>query len=163
MHGTRIKIALLSSYFTYGHKLISTRSTHMYCPIWATFCVSCTRCSSAFATPVTIRAEKAAFVLLSQNHTIRLQRHTECKERPVYHVTCFLPASACPETVPRADWDAAAPTSRQNLTSFPVPFVVIHHTYLPGFCNSTHTCNVAMRSMQRYHQNTHQWPDIGYQ
>ena len=116
---------------------------------------------------VTIRAGKAAAVLRSHNYTIRLHRHTfrhpECKERPVCHVTCFLPASACPETVPRADWGAAPPVSRQNLTSFPVPFVVIHHTYLPGFCNSSQACNVAMRSMQDYHQNSQQWPDIGYQ
>ena len=116
---------------------------------------------------VTVRAGKAATVLRSHNYTTRLHRHTflhtECKERPLYHVTCFLPASACPETVTREDWGAAPPASRQNLTSFPVPFVVIHHTYLPGFCNSSLTCNAAMRSMQDYHQNSHQWPDIGYQ
>ena len=116
---------------------------------------------------VTIRARKASFVLRSHNYTTRLHRHTfrhtECKERPVYHVTCFLPASACPETVSRADWGAEPPVSRQNLTSLPVPFVVIHHTYIPGFCNSSSTCNAAMRGMQNYHQNTQHWPDIGYQ
>jgi N-acetylmuramoyl-L-alanine amidase len=43
-----------------------------------------------------------------------------------------------------------------------VPYVVIHHTYLPGFCNTSLTCKAAMRSMQNYHQNTQHWPDIGY-
>lgn len=73
-----------------------------------------------------------------------------------------LATSVCPETVSRQDWGAAPPVSRQNLTSLPAPYVVIHHTYIPAFCNSTRTCDVAMRGMQSYHQQTQHWSDIGY-
>lgn len=80
---------------------------------------------------------------------------------------CLLLASnramaSCPQVVSRADWEAQPPVSTQLLSSLPAPYVVIHHTYIPGFCNSSQTCMTAMRSMQNYHQNTQHWPDIGY-
>ncbi|XP_068087076.1 peptidoglycan recognition protein 3 [Anabrus simplex] len=67
---------------------------------------------------------------------------------------------ACPQTVTREDWNAAPVTGRQNLT-LPVPYIVIHHTLIPGACNNTADCSSSMRSMQRYHQHEG-WGDIGY-
>ncbi|KDR07311.1 peptidoglycan-recognition protein LB-like [Zootermopsis nevadensis] len=87
----------------------------------------------------------------------RIIKNTLC----VLFIT-HLAMTACPEIVPRADWGAVAAVSIVVLTSLPVPYVVIHHTFLPGFCNTSQTCEAAMRSMQNYHQNTNQWHDIGY-
>ncbi|XP_067015636.2 peptidoglycan-recognition protein SB1 [Anabrus simplex] len=66
----------------------------------------------------------------------------------------------CPDIVSKADWRAAPVTHRQNLT-IPVPYVLIHHTYIPGPCNTSAECSRSMRSMQRYHQGKG-WYDIGY-
>ncbi|XP_063541466.1 peptidoglycan-recognition protein LB-like [Cydia strobilella] len=60
----------------------------------------------------------------------------------------------------RADWVAAPATDVEPLST-PVPYVVIHHTYIPGACNTTVQCVAAMRSMQEYHQSLG-WGDIGY-
>jgi N-acetylmuramoyl-L-alanine amidase len=84
-------------------------------------------------------------------------------QHPEYHKSVFRTVAACPEIVPRADWDAAPAVQREALTSLPVPFVVIHHTFKPGFCNSSQACKAAMKSMQNFHQNTRHWDDIGYQ
>lgn len=94
---------------------------------------------------------------------IILPRSSWCSVTTVLQSECFRTVTACPEIVPRADWGAAAAVNRVALTSLPVPYVVIHHTFQPGFCNTSHTCKAAMRSMQNYHQNTKQWSDIGYQ
>ncbi|XP_046979544.1 peptidoglycan-recognition protein LB-like isoform X1 [Schistocerca americana] len=67
----------------------------------------------------------------------------------------------CPEMVTRAQWGARPPTARETMKT-PVPFVVIHHTYKPGFCATTEDCKKAMRTMQDMHQFQHKWNDIGY-
>nr|APD13821.1 PGRP-LB [Locusta migratoria] len=67
----------------------------------------------------------------------------------------------CPEVVPRAQWGARPPTARQDMPT-PVPFVVIHHTYQPGFCATSPDCERAMRTMQDMHQFNNKWNDIGY-
>ncbi|KAJ4445308.1 hypothetical protein ANN_07113 [Periplaneta americana] len=48
------------------------------------------------------------------------------------------------------------------MPSLPVPFVLIHHTYQPGFCNTSTSCERSMRGMQNYHKNDQKWDDIGY-
>nr|XP_013189609.1 unnamed protein product [Amyelois transitella] len=60
----------------------------------------------------------------------------------------------------KADWGALPATDVYPLKT-PVPYVVIHHTYIPGACNSTEQCKQSMRSMQNYHQSL-DWGDIGY-
>ncbi|CAK1590331.1 unnamed protein product [Parnassius mnemosyne] len=60
----------------------------------------------------------------------------------------------------RDEWEADPPTNVRPLTK-PVPYVVIHHTYIPSACNTTEKCFRAMRSMQNYH-NSLGWGDIGY-
>ncbi|KAG8229829.1 hypothetical protein J437_LFUL008797 [Ladona fulva] len=65
--------------------------------------------------------------------------------------------------VSRSEWGAKPPKSPpEQMHEVPVPFVLIHHTYIPGYCNSTEACKEAMREMQRFHQDDRGWNDIGY-
>ncbi|KAI8442187.1 hypothetical protein MSG28_005786 [Choristoneura fumiferana] len=58
----------------------------------------------------------------------------------------------------REDWMAAPSTDNRPLKT-PVPYVVIHHTYIPAACNTTVQCKADMRAMQQYHQSLG-WGDI---
>lgn len=60
----------------------------------------------------------------------------------------------------RGDWGGVTPTHIEPLRT-PVPYVIIHHTYIPAACNTTEQCAAAMRSMQNYHISL-DWGDIGY-
>ncbi|KAJ2942783.1 hypothetical protein O0L34_g14970 [Tuta absoluta] len=60
----------------------------------------------------------------------------------------------------RAAWGGQPPTNVRPLKT-PVPYVVIHHTYIPGACYTFEDCSSSMRSMQRYHMSLG-WGDIGY-
>ncbi|XP_071448825.1 peptidoglycan-recognition protein LB-like isoform X2 [Hetaerina americana] len=65
--------------------------------------------------------------------------------------------------IPRRDWGARPPKEPpQPLVEVPTPYVVIHHTFIPKYCNSTEECVLAMREMQRFHQDDRGWNDIGY-
>ncbi|KPJ21580.1 Peptidoglycan-recognition protein LB [Papilio machaon] len=61
----------------------------------------------------------------------------------------------------RNDWGARPPVNTVSL-SLPVPYVIIHHSYIPGPCSTTNQCINAMRSMQNSHQLHQGWDDIGY-
>lgn len=61
----------------------------------------------------------------------------------------------------REDWGALPATDKRPI-KIPVPYVIIHHTYIPGACNTTQECASAMRGMQVYHMSM-DWGDIGYQ
>ncbi|CAH0549450.1 unnamed protein product [Brassicogethes aeneus] len=65
------------------------------------------------------------------------------------------------DIVPRDAWGARPPYMIEAMAN-PVPYVVIHHSYIPPACNTTEDCMQAMRSMQDYHQLNHSWNDIGY-
>ncbi|KAK4878527.1 hypothetical protein RN001_011033 [Aquatica leii] len=65
------------------------------------------------------------------------------------------------DLVPRDVWGARAPKSPEVMKN-PVPYVIIHHTYQPGACNTTEECIKAMKSMQDFHQLERNWSDIGY-
>jgi len=56
-----------------------------------------------------------------------------------------------PEIVTRDEWGARPPTAVENMTN-PVPFVVIHHSYIPAACETKEDCIEAMQWMQDYHQ-----------
>ncbi|KAK9695859.1 N-acetylmuramoyl-L-alanine amidase [Popillia japonica] len=44
----------------------------------------------------------------------------------------------------------------------PVPYVIIHHSYIPPACHTTSECIGAMQSMQDFHIYERGWNDIGY-
>ncbi|XP_068623392.1 peptidoglycan-recognition protein LB-like [Battus philenor] len=61
----------------------------------------------------------------------------------------------------RSEWGARPPSGVKAL-ALPVPYVIIHHSYIPGACHTEKECAQAMRSMQNAHQLTNNWEDIGY-
>ncbi|GLH03787.1 Peptidoglycan-recognition protein LB [Gryllus bimaculatus] len=67
----------------------------------------------------------------------------------------------CPALVGRAAWGAAPPRQVERQEG-PALLAVVHHTYVPGACNSSAACEAAMRAMQRFHQEERGWNDIGY-
>ncbi|KAJ4445310.1 hypothetical protein ANN_07115 [Periplaneta americana] len=78
----------------------------------------------------------------------------------MYPSSCYE-VSACPKIVSRSKWGASSQGYRTPM-HLPVPFVLIHHTYQPGFCNTSSSCMKSMRGMQNYHKNDRKWDDIGY-
>lgn len=63
--------------------------------------------------------------------------------------------------VSRAEWGARPPALIEKFSGV-IPFVVIHHSYIPPACTTTEDCKSAMRKMQDMHQLTNKWNDIGY-
>ncbi|EDW96927.1 peptidoglycan-recognition protein LB isoform X2 [Drosophila yakuba] len=61
----------------------------------------------------------------------------------------------------RSDWGARLPKSVDHFQG-PAPYVIIHHSYMPGVCYSTPECMKSMRDMQDFHQLERGWNDIGY-
>lgn len=75
-----------------------------------------------------------------------------------------LPSLAeCPAIVPRCMWGARPYRGTPKPLSLPLGSVYIHHTFVPSApCRTFAACARAMRSMQRFHQDTRGWDDIGY-
>ncbi|XP_049767822.1 peptidoglycan-recognition protein LC-like [Schistocerca cancellata] len=69
-------------------------------------------------------------------------------------------SSVCPPLVSREGWGGRPPLAVEKVRT-PVPFVVIHHTYIPGACNTSDDCEAKMRSMQDFHMGKG-WLNIGY-
>lgn len=65
------------------------------------------------------------------------------------------------EIVSRKDWGARDPVMVEKFPGI-IPFVIIHHSYIPSACFDSETCQKAMRSMQDFHQIERGWNDIGY-
>lgn len=70
--------------------------------------------------------------------------------------------SHCVNIVNRTDWGAYPAKYINTIEVVPVPFVIIHHSYIPSACYTPDTCARAMRGMQNFHQNERGWADIGY-
>ncbi|XP_006898399.1 PREDICTED: N-acetylmuramoyl-L-alanine amidase [Elephantulus edwardii] len=69
----------------------------------------------------------------------------------------------CPAIHPRCRWDAAPYRGQPTPLKLPLGFLYVHHTYIPTPpCTSFQRCAGDMRYMQRYHQDTRGWDDIGY-
>ncbi|KAG5899585.1 hypothetical protein JTB14_022913 [Gonioctena quinquepunctata] len=66
-----------------------------------------------------------------------------------------------PTIVSRQEWQAKPPKSIEVMAN-PVPYVVIHHSYLPPACYTSEDCIKAMQWMQNFHQIDRGWVDIGY-
>ncbi|TKC36362.1 hypothetical protein EI555_009044 [Monodon monoceros] len=69
----------------------------------------------------------------------------------------------CPAIHPRCRWGAAPYQGRPTPLQLPLGFLYVHHTYMPASpCTDFERCAADMRSMQRFHQYTRGWDDIGY-
>lgn len=64
--------------------------------------------------------------------------------------------------VSRNEWGARPPTEPYTIIEGPVPYVIIHHSYIPKACYSRSECIAAMVSMQDFQQKHRGWIDIGY-
>lgn len=62
----------------------------------------------------------------------------------------------------RSGWGARTPEKTVERFHGAAPYVVIHHSFIPGKCGTTEECVAAMKAMQDYHMDTHGWNDIGY-
>ncbi|XP_044236667.2 N-acetylmuramoyl-L-alanine amidase isoform X1 [Ursus arctos] len=70
---------------------------------------------------------------------------------------------ACPAIHPRCRWGAAPYRGSPRPLQLPLGFLYVHHTYVPAPpCTDFAHCAADMRSMQRFHQDTRGWDDIGY-
>ncbi|XP_018336893.1 peptidoglycan-recognition protein LB isoform X2 [Agrilus planipennis] len=65
------------------------------------------------------------------------------------------------EFVTRNEWKARDPVHIEKMKN-PVPYVIIHHSYIPKACNTSDHCIEAMLRMQSMHIDTNKWNDIGY-
>ncbi|NXJ72518.1 PGRP2 amidase, partial [Rostratula benghalensis] len=69
----------------------------------------------------------------------------------------------CPAIVPRCMWGARPYRGTPKALTLPLGSVFIHHTFVPSTpCRTFPACARAMRDMQRFHQDTRGWDDIGY-
>ncbi|XP_007955868.1 N-acetylmuramoyl-L-alanine amidase [Orycteropus afer afer] len=69
----------------------------------------------------------------------------------------------CPAIHPRCRWGAAPYRGQPTPLKLPLGFLYVHHTYIPAPpCTDFAQCAASMRSMQRFHQDTRGWDDIGY-
>ncbi|NP_001038151.3 N-acetylmuramoyl-L-alanine amidase precursor [Gallus gallus] len=69
----------------------------------------------------------------------------------------------CPAIIPRCMWGARPYRGTPRPLSPPLGSIYIHHTFVPSApCRSFTACARDMRSMQRFHQDTRGWDDIGY-
>ncbi|XP_065134096.2 peptidoglycan recognition protein 6 [Paramisgurnus dabryanus] len=71
--------------------------------------------------------------------------------------------AVCPNIITRSQWGAAAYAGSPTYLSLPVPYLFIHHTFEPSKpCTTFEQCASHMRAMQKFHQETNGWDDIGY-
>ncbi|KAM6364723.1 N-acetylmuramoyl-L-alanine amidase [Pluvialis apricaria] len=69
----------------------------------------------------------------------------------------------CPAIVPRCMWGARPYRGTPKPLTLPLGSVYIHHTFIPSApCRTFAACARDMRAMQRFHQDTRGWDDIGY-
>ncbi|XP_037674310.1 N-acetylmuramoyl-L-alanine amidase isoform X2 [Choloepus didactylus] len=69
----------------------------------------------------------------------------------------------CPAIHPRCRWGARPYRGSPTPLRLPLGFLYVHHTYVPAPpCTEFSGCAANMRSMQRFHQDTNGWDDIGY-
>ncbi|CAF3868662.1 unnamed protein product [Rotaria sp. Silwood1] len=69
--------------------------------------------------------------------------------------------SICPLIVNRSVWNATKPKNNYTMLSPPVPHVAIHHTTGPQ-CTTFYSCVLQVQHWQKFHMETKQWDDIGY-
>lgn len=69
----------------------------------------------------------------------------------------------CPPIVKRCTWGAEPYRGTPTYLDLPLHYLYIHHTSTPSQpCLTFEQCATDMRAMQRFHQDTNGWDDIGY-
>lgn len=76
------------------------------------------------------------------------------------HNDCFFLPAMLP-IVARSEW-GARDSKLVETFSGAIPFVIIHHSYIPSACYTKESCEASMRKMQDMHQLQNRWNDIGY-
>lgn len=76
-------------------------------------------------------------------------------------IQVLFPSLAVLSIVARSEWGARDAKLVETFVG-PIPFVIIHHSYIPSACFSEESCEGAMRKMQDMHQLKNGWNDIGY-
>ncbi|XP_056638356.1 peptidoglycan-recognition protein 2-like [Diorhabda sublineata] len=66
----------------------------------------------------------------------------------------------CPEIVTKDKWQGL-PSIAVDYVIIPVTKVVIHHTVTPE-CSTQETCSSMVKSIQNFHMESLEFPDIGY-
>ncbi|XP_068390796.1 N-acetylmuramoyl-L-alanine amidase [Eschrichtius robustus] len=119
-------------------------------------------------TPILIQQVWGALILLQRLEPAHPQLQGMSQEQLAQvatHATkefteAFL---GCPAIHPRCRWGAAPYRGRPTPLQLPLGFLYVHHTYVPAPpCTDFERCAADMRSMQRFHQHTRGWDDIGY-
>ncbi|XP_013189634.2 peptidoglycan-recognition protein LB [Amyelois transitella] len=62
----------------------------------------------------------------------------------------------------RGEWGARQSAQDVLPLNYTVPYVVIHHSYIPPACYDNEKCVHAMKAMQDMHIDKNKWWDIGY-
>lgn len=90
--------------------------------------------------------------------------HEQLAQVATHAATEFMEAFlGCPAIHPRCRWEAAPYRGRPTPLKLPLGFLYVHHTFQPAPpCTTFKVCAANMRSMQRFHQDTRGWSDIGY-
>ncbi|XP_054713735.1 uncharacterized protein LOC129223193 [Uloborus diversus] len=85
-------------------------------------------------------------------------------------LSCYLPSKgkstgACKilsqYVISREGWEANEPIGIIDCFSRPVEYIIIHHT-VTGACSTGTSCKTSMKKLQKEHQKTKKWFDIGY-
>lgn len=82
---------------------------------------------------------------------------------PIVALACVIasPLVLTFRIVTRSEWNAKPPKEVLYI-NHKVPYVIIHHSYIPSACYTEKDCIQRMQSMQRGHQEDNHWWDIGY-
>ncbi|CAF1410679.1 unnamed protein product [Rotaria sordida] len=98
-----------------------------------------------------------------------------CKENEVEKVQSILPciddiniinkiqsSTGCPNILKRSSWNARLYTNRENLTTLPVPNIVIHELEDLNSIMNQQDCITQIKELQNYDMDTQYYADIGY-
>ncbi|CAF1603966.1 unnamed protein product [Rotaria magnacalcarata] len=84
----------------------------------------------------------------------------------IYHLLLAIVSSQSPcdelSLVDRAEWGAQEPIKINNITSKPLSFIVMHHSYSPSSCYDDDSCIERVKDIQSFHQTSQGWDDIGF-
>ncbi|KAG8229828.1 hypothetical protein J437_LFUL008796 [Ladona fulva] len=108
---------------------------------------------------------------ISPNYTLLAHRQlhgSNCPGDALFNLMKRWPHWGQPEGsaktgIKRIEWGAKPPKSPpEQMQEVPVPFVILHDTFIPKSCHSMNNCKETMRELQRNHQDDRGYKDIAY-